>query len=160
MEASFSAIRNHLCDLRLLESGCYLRSGLAPAMHSNPKNPAPAKIIFVVDDEQDLLDYEDVVLSDAGYGVRQFANPEAALAEFHEQRPMLVLTDYWMPRMSGMDLLRECRRRRPGQKVVLISGTVDQEVFAHAAVQPDNFMAKPFLPQQLLEVVERLIGKA
>ncbi len=49
-----------------------------------------------------------------------------------------------MGRMSGMDLIRECRRLNPRQKTILISGTVDGEVFADAPVKPDQFVAKPY----------------
>jgi CheY-like chemotaxis protein len=105
---------------------------------------APPATIFVVDDEVPLLELAKAVLGDMGYTVRTFTDPEQALREFETVRPALVLTDYWMPRMSGMDLIRECRRLNPAQKAVLISGTVDGQVFANAAVQPDRFVAKPY----------------
>jgi DNA-binding NtrC family response regulator len=122
------------------------------------RRKAPKPIIFVVDDEAALLDLAAVILGDKGYDVRVFTDPELALREFEKIRPILVLTDYWMPRMSGMDLIRECRRLNPDQKTVLISGTVDGHVFADAAVKPDRFVAKPYQVQVLTDLVTELLA--
>ena len=122
------------------------------------RNAAPAHVIFVVDDEVPLLELAAVILGEKGYEVRTFTDPELALKEYEKVRPALVLTDYWMPRMSGMDLIRECRRLNPNQKTVLISGTVDGQVFAGAAVQPDRFIAKPYQVHMLTDTVAELLA--
>ena len=82
-----------------------------------------------------------------------FTDPELALKEFPAAAPAVVLTDYAMGRMSGMDLIRECRRLNPQQKTILISGTVDGEVFAGAPVKPDLFVAKPYDVNKLVDAV-------
>src|SRR5215471_19229067 len=122
------------------------------------RNAAPAHVIFVVDDEVPLLELAAVILGEKGYEVRTFTDPELALKEYEKVRPALVLTDYWMPRMSGMDLIRECRRLNPNQKTVLISGTVDGQVFAGAANKPDRFVAKPYQVGALTDMVEELMA--
>lgn len=122
------------------------------------RRKASSATIFVVDDEATLLELAKAVLGNMGYNVRTFTDPELALKEFETVRPALVLTDYWMPRMSGMDLIRECRRLNPAQKTVLISGTVDGQVFANAAIKPDRFVAKPYQIQELQELVRELIA--
>jgi len=121
--------------------------------------PAPVQMIYVVDDEVTLLELAEAILSPLGHKVRTFTDPELALKEFEKDRPDLVLTDYWMPRMSGMDLIRECRRLNPEQKTVLISGTVDGAVFADAAVRPDQFVAKPYDIQSLKDLVVQMLAK-
>ena len=88
--------------------------------------------VFVVDDEPMLLELAALILKPMGCEVRTFRDPETALKEFTLAPPDLVITDYAMGRMSGMDLIRECRRIVPGQKMVLISGTVDEHVFSDA----------------------------
>jgi CheY-like chemotaxis protein len=104
----------------------------------------PPATVFVVDDEPLLLELATLTLEPFGYKVHTFTNPELALREFAATRPDLVVTDYAMGRMSGMDLIRECRRIHPGQKIILISGTVDEFVFADARVRPDRFLCKPY----------------
>jgi CheY-like chemotaxis protein len=122
------------------------------------KTKATPPAIFVVDDEVLLLDLAEAILSPLGCKVYKFSDPELALQEFPKVAPAVVITDYAMGRMSGMDLIRECRRLNPQQKIILISGTVDGEVFANAAVKPDVFVAKPYDISKLMEVVGKLIA--
>jgi DNA-binding NtrC family response regulator len=126
------------------------------ALFHSKSTPAPT--VFVVDDEVLLLELAETILAPLGCNVRTFTDPEAALREFPAAAPAVVLTDYAMGRMSGMDLIRECRRLNPRQKTVLISGTVDGEVFADAAVKPDQFVAKPYDVNKLVELVRKMIA--
>ena len=113
-------------------------------------------MIFVVDDEPMLLDLAEAILSPLGYEVRTFRDPEIALKEFPIFQPEVVITDYAMGRMTGMDLIRECRRLNPGQKMVLVSGTVDERVFAEAPVKPDQFITKPYQVQEFTDSIRAL----
>ncbi|HTL73866.1 MAG TPA: response regulator [bacterium] len=113
--------------------------------------------IFVVDDEVLLLDLAEAVLTPLGCKVQKFSDPEEALKEFPKAAPVVVITDYAMGRMNGMDLIRECRRLNPQQKTVLISGTVDGEVFANAAVKPDEFVTKPYDVSKLVSLIRKMI---
>ena len=122
-----------------------------------PKSKATTPTVFVVDDEVLLLELAQTILAPLGCNVRTFTDPEEALKQFPAAAPAVVLTDYAMGRMSGMDLIRECRRLNPKQKTILISGTVDGEVFAGAPVKPDLFVAKPYDVNKLVEVVRTMI---
>jgi CheY-like chemotaxis protein len=113
--------------------------------------------IFVVDDEVLLLDLAEAVLTPLGCKVQKFSDPEEALKAFPQAAPAVVITDYAMGRMNGMDLIRECRRLNPQQKTVLISGTVDGEVFANAAVKPDEFVTKPYDISKLVTLIRGMI---
>ncbi len=53
--------------------------------------------------------------------------------------------------MNGMDLIRECRRLNPQQKTILLSGTVDEGIYADAPVKPDRFLAKPYQVHEFVE---------
>lgn len=119
-------------------------------------NPAAHTNVFVVDDEPMLLDLAEAILSAAGWTVRTFRDPEMALKEFAIARPDVVITDYAMGRMTGMDLIRECRRLHPGQKMILVSGTVDEHVFSDAPVKPDRFLTKPYQIHELSDCVREL----
>jgi DNA-binding NtrC family response regulator len=127
-------------------------------MHFSKSQPAPIPTVFVVDDEALLLELAETILVPIPCNVRTFTDPEKALKEFPAARPAVVITDYAMGRMSGMDLIRECRRLNPKQKTILVSGTVDGEVFAGAAVKPDEFVAKPYDVNKLVDMVRRMIA--
>lgn len=123
------------------------------------KNEAASKsVVFVVDDEPMLLELAAVVLKPVGCEIRTFRDPETALKEFATVRPKVVITDYAMGRMSGMDLVRECRRLNPNQKMVLVSGTVDEHVFADALVKPNRFLNKPYQLEELSQCVRELLA--
>ena len=123
-------------------------------------HPAPsAPLVFVVDDEPMLLDLAEAILKPLGCAVRTFRDPETALKEFPAARPALVITDYAMGRMSGMDLVRECRRAIPAQKIILLSGTVDEQVFADAPVKPDRFISKPYQIKDFSDCVKSLLAQ-
>ncbi len=115
-------------------------------------------MVFIVDDEPMLLELASVVIKPLGCEVRTFRDPETALKEFTIARPKLVITDYAMGRMSGMDLVRECRRLEPGQKIILVSGTVDEHVFAEAPAKPDRFLSKPYQLQDLSDCVREFLA--
>src|SRR6516164_8925398 len=117
--------------------------------------------IFVVDDEQMLLDLAEMILEPAGFQVRLFRDPQQALKEYMaaQSPPDVLVTDYAMPQMNGMDLLRECKRLNPQQKTILLSGTVDEAIYASSDVKPDHFLAKPYQINQLVEVIHALIAK-
>ncbi len=99
--------------------------------NSSQKGGSPVTI-FVVDDEPMLLDLAAAILKPLGFEVRTFRDPKQALAEYPAAKPAVLVTDYAMGGMNGMDLLRECKRINPRQKTILLSGTVDESIFANA----------------------------
>jgi CheY-like chemotaxis protein len=125
---------------------------------SQAKNTAVT--IFVVDDEPMLLEMAVMILEPLKFNVRTFRDPQTALAEFSvaKPRPALLVTDYAMHTMSGMDLIRECRRIHPQQKIILLSGTVDESIYANAPVKPDRFLAKPYQVSDFVNLVQSLMA--
>ena len=128
-------------------------------MSAAKSNVTAKSTVFVVDDEPDLLTaIGDILQITLGCAVRTFRDPETALKEFTAAPPEVLVTDYAMGRMTGMDLIRECRRLNPRQKMILLSGTVDEHVFADAPVKPDRFLTKPYQIQELAERVRALLA--
>jgi len=127
----------------------------------NQSRQKPGPLIYVVDDEPMLLELAALVLEPLGYQLQTYRDPEAAMQDFTaaKPRPAIVITDYAMHRLNGMDLVRQCKQLQPGQKVILISGTVAQEVFQDAPVKPDRFLAKPYEARQLSEMVKAVLAE-
>jgi CheY-like chemotaxis protein len=113
--------------------------------------------IFVVDDEPMLLDLAATILEPMGFNVRLFQDPQKALAEYPAAKPAVVVTDYAMGGMNGLDLVRECRRINPRQKTILVSGTVDENIYFDAPVKPDRFLAKPYQIKDFAESIQALV---
>src|SRR6267154_6904864 len=101
-------------------------------MNTSPNSDSanPSVTIFVVDDEPILLDLAMTILQPLGFKVQTFLDPKAALTAFPLAKPSVIVTDYAMGDMTGMDLLRECKRLNPSQKIILLSGTVDESIYA------------------------------
>jgi CheY-like chemotaxis protein len=116
-------------------------------------------LIFVVDDEPMLLELASVILEPLGYKIKTFRDPQSAVDAFTASKPYpsLIITDYAMHAMTGMDLIKACRRIKPEQRVLLVSGTVDENIFRDSNVKPDRFLAKPYQAKQLVELVEALL---
>jgi len=115
--------------------------------------------IFVVDDEPILLELAQKILSGLKCEIQTFSNPEIALQKYStaEKPPDLLITDFAMHEMDGLALIRACRRLNPKQKILLVSGTVDESVFDGTGVKPDRFLAKPYMPSDLTDLVEELL---
>ena len=108
-----------------------------------------------------LLELVASVLEPLGFRVRTFRDPGTAVRAFSlaKPQPALIVTDYAMHTMNGMDLIRECRRINPLQKILLVSGTVDETIYHGSPVKPDAFLAKPYPAKRLAEIVETLLGR-
>ena len=123
---------------------------------SHQKSDVSPATIFVVDDEPLLLDLATAILKPVGFQVRTFRDPRIALAEFPASKPVVIVTDYAMGEMNGLDLVRECRRVNPKQKMLLMSGTVDEHIYADLPQKPDGFLAKPYQIREFIESVQAL----
>ncbi len=110
----------------------------------------------MVDDEPMLLDLAATVLQPLGFNVRTFRDPKRALAEYPAAMPVVIVTDYAMGEMNGLDLVRECRRVNPRQKTILLSGTVDENIYANAHIKPDCFLAKPYQISDFVKSIQAL----
>lgn len=112
-------------------------------------------MVYVVDDEEMLLDLAKMVLEAEGLKVRTFADPRRALAEYKAagRRPDLVVTDYAMGGMNGLELIQQCRKIHSDQKTILVSGTVDESVYANSDIKPDRFLAKPYKTDEFVALV-------
>jgi len=124
------------------------------------KAPKPP-LIYIVDDEPLLLDLAEASLAPGGFTVKKFTDPNEALKSFAKARPKpdVLVTDYAMGKMNGVELLEKCRAHRSDVKCVLLSGTVGAEVVLDAPTKVDRFVGKPYQPETLLELVRRVLGE-
>jgi|HubBroStandDraft_5_1064220.scaffolds.fasta_scaffold311394_1 DNA-binding NtrC family response regulator len=117
-------------------------------------------VVFVVDDESMLLDLAEVILKPEGFEVRTFRDAETALAEYAAAKPppCAVITDYAMGGMNGLELIRRCRTLHPDQRTIMVSGTVDEDIYVNAETKPDCFLSKPYNAEQFVSTVRTLTG--
>ena len=129
----------------------------ASIMGRSESGPADARSVLVVDDEPSMRVALTESLRRNGYGVMVAADGQEALQRLTQARPWLVLTDMKMPRLGGLDMLREVKRRSPSTKVVVMTayGTVESAVEAMKQGASD-FLLKPFAAEALERVLAKL----
>jgi two-component system C4-dicarboxylate transport response regulator DctD len=122
--------------------------------------PSTKPLAYIVDDEPMLLDLNEDILRSIGFEVRRFRAAELALDAYRTAPvpPVIIITDYAMHQMTGLDLIAACRALQPGQKIILVSGTVTDAVFRDAPERPNCFMPKPYTTDELTSAVRRLTG--
>lgn len=123
------------------------------------------KAILVIDDEYALTEALVELLEDEGYRVMSAANGLDALDRLRETKPDLIITDDMMPLASGKEFIRRLRALPDCRSipVVMMSSAREQvarDDGAGGQIQLSAFLAKPFLLDDLLRLVEGLIGKA
>ena len=115
--------------------------------------------VLVVDDEPQITRVLKTVLTSQGYQVRTAAEGEAALSNFAEWRPELVITDLYMPHMDGVEL---CRRIRAISTVPIIVLSVKGEEKTKVEALDsgaDDYVTKPFGIDELLARVRAALRR-
>jgi CheY-like chemotaxis protein len=84
----------------------------------------PARILLV-DDNTHGLSARKCVLEELGHKISTASSGAEALEAFHRHKFDLVVTDYKMPRMNGIELIAQLREQAPDLPIILISGFVD-----------------------------------
>lgn len=118
--------------------------------------------ILVVDDDAQVLHATYRMLDRRGHRVTRMADPELALQAFLSDPGAyeLVLTDYMMPRMNGLELVKAIRAVRPEVPAILCTGRLDPAVESAAKQLKLAVLAKPVSSAQLTRLVEEEAGRA
>ncbi len=135
-------------------------SAAAPPVAAAPTEQASGRHIVYVDDYEAMVFLVGRLLRKRGYRVSTFLSGESALAWLREHPDAidLLVTDQNMPGMSGVDLARESLRERPGLRVAIVSGHVNDKLLADAsAVGVQEVMAKQDSMDALGEAIRQLL---
>jgi len=120
-----------------------------------------SKKILIADDEAHIRHIVSMKLSNAGYETVTAADGEEALELFQAEAPDLVITDYQMPYLSGMELcqrLLEAHSSSPTPVLMLTARGFDITGPEMAAAGITEVLLKPFSPREILAKVRALLG--
>ena len=118
-------------------------------------------LILVVDDETHILHVVRLKLVNAGYDVITAQDGEEALEIALEQQPDLVITDYHMPFMTGLELCVAMKQHDQTRAIPALMLTARGSSLSGEYVDQANIasvISKPFSPREILGHVEELIG--
>ena len=125
--------------------------------------PAASAIkVMVVDDQTSMRAMIRRTLQDLGFrDVRDKASASEALDDVRTNRVHLIISDYNMPEMDGLQFLQEVRKDSVIGKTVFImlTASAEKEIVQKAAeMGVNNYVVKPFTPAALKEKIERVFG--
>lgn len=120
------------------------------------------KTILVVDDEVHIIKVLTLKLTNAQFEVLAASDGREALAKIEESVPDLVITDYSMPEMTGLELVKRLRTDPRTEQVPVIMLTGRGQTVEEGEEMPriNVLMSKPFSPREILHQVETLLGIA
>jgi signal transduction histidine kinase len=117
----------------------------------------PPLNILIVDDHHEVRSATAGMLEELGHSVRQAPQGKAALVELDgDDRCDLLITDYAMPNMSGTELVREARKRKPGLRSMIITGYADNEALA-GSLENVAILSKPFSLEKLAQAIGAVV---
>jgi DNA-binding response OmpR family regulator len=121
------------------------------------------KHILCIEDEPEMIDLIRLILGRRGYDVSGAAGGKAGLLAVRENLPDLVLLDLMMPDMDGWEVYQQMKANESTRHIPVIVVTaraqsIDKVLGLHIA-KVDDYIAKPFSPQELLNSVEKILGQ-
>jgi DNA-binding response OmpR family regulator len=125
-------------------------------------NGHDTKAILVADDDQDILELVAFRLERAGYEVMTAGDGEQALATARERRPDLAVLDVMMPKLTGYEVVKAMRSEEETSRipVILLTARVQEaDVSRGFEAGADDYIRKPFSPQELRARVEAILGR-
>jgi DNA-binding NtrC family response regulator len=120
-----------------------------------------SKRVFIVDDSEDLLESLEMVLRERipGITIDTFQQARQCLERARESPPALIVTDYFMPDMDGIEFAEKLLSFRPDLPVMIMSGYLDDKLATRMKRLPNIRVThqKPLLLAEFVSSVRRLV---
>jgi FixJ family two-component response regulator len=119
----------------------------------------PKAMIYVVDDDLDVLGSLQFLLETDGFDVRTFKSGAALLEDAAPAGADCFVIDYKMPNMNGIDLVKRLRNRHISAPIILITGYPDEHIPEMAATAGvHHVLRKPLLDDSLIGHIRGALG--
>ncbi len=119
--------------------------------------------VLLVEDNQATADMIVRILGAAGYQVRHSTHGLEGAKMARQDRPSLILMDFNLPDVDGRTMVMVLKRQLGGRYappiVAVTARTGDSEMYLAKSVGCDAFVAKPFVPEDLLNLVEEMVKR-
>lgn len=118
--------------------------------------------IVYIEDEPEMIDLVRLILNRKGFEVIGASGGKEGLELMHEENPELVLLDLMMPDIDGWDVYQQMKadeelRMIPVIVITAKAQNIDKVLGLHIA-RVEDYIAKPFTPQELLDSVEKVLA--
>lgn len=121
------------------------------------------KVVVCIEDEPEMIDLVKLILSRKGFQVVGAMGGREGLEAIQNEKPVLVLLDLMMPDMDGWEVYQKMKAddQTKGIPVIVVTAkaqSIDKVLGLHIA-KVDDYITKPFGPQELLESVEQVLAR-
>jgi len=119
------------------------------------------KKILIVDDEPDLLDLIELILTNEGYEVNKAQNGKTAVELASKNDYDLIIMDIMMPEMDGWETIKTIRAEKKNLNLPVVMLTCrDNSQDKYFAIQEgvEDYVTKPFTPNQLVSIIENIFA--
>lgn len=114
--------------------------------------------ILIIDDDKMLLEMLQEYLEDQGHLVLKAERAQEAVKLFRDTKPELVIIDIIMPKIDGLELLKNFKEIHSGFKSILLTGVSDERFKEKAQeLGADRYLVKPVLLDNFKEIVNNLL---
>jgi DNA-binding response OmpR family regulator len=120
--------------------------------------------VIYIEDDQEMIDLVVLILSRRGFQIQGAHGGRNGLDLIHQDPPDLVLLDLMMPGLDGWEVYQQLKANESTRNIPVIVVTakaqpIDRVLGLHIA-KVDDYIAKPFRPQELLDSIERVMSRA
>ncbi len=116
--------------------------------------------ILVADDDRELGEILNLALTRAGFDVVRAMDGEQALELFAQTQPSLVLLDFAMPKLDGLEVCRQLRTQSSVPIIMLTVHNAEEEIVRAFELGADDYITKPFSPKQLIARVKAALRRS
>lgn len=119
--------------------------------------------VLVVEDDSVVRELIEWKLTSAGHVVLTEADGEAGLAAARAEKPDVVILDWMMPKLTGLEVCRAIREDETVSSLpvlLLTARAQDSDIEQGLAAGADDYLVKPFSPRELLSRVEALLARS
>jgi len=123
----------------------------------------PSRTIVYIEDDPEMIDLVTMILSRRGYNVKGAHGGRQGLDIVSQEKPDLILLDLMMPDLDGWDVYQQVKAQESTRSTPVIvitakSQAIDKVLGLHIA-KVDDYLCKPFRPQELLDSIDRVMGQ-
>ncbi len=127
-------------------------------------NAETSRRVVYIEDDPEMIDLVVMILSRRGFIVKGAHGGRNGLDIIHKERPDLILLDLMMPGMDGWEVYQQLKANENTRSIPVIIITaraqaIDRVLGLHIA-KVDDYIAKPFRPQELLDSVDQVLSRA
>ncbi|MGA2595878.1 MAG: response regulator [Bryobacteraceae bacterium] len=128
---------------------------------ANSANNGPARVVIVDDEDMVITSIRAFLQLETEYVVNGFTSPEEAVKHLETTPADVVISDYMMPKMNGMQMLAKAKQYQPEAARVLLTGHADKQsaITAINEVGLYQYLEKPWDNAQLLLVIQSAIER-